>query len=179
VNATSTPSFQRTFFGIRGTPTIYLNLVNACELKVPPLALVLVLAGAMWFTAMQCPSLAITLPWRHVLAATVSMVGILFLLAGMYSFHKAKTTLNPMKPDTASSLVASSIYRISRNPMYVGFLLILTGWAIWLSHPLPFLSLPVFVAYMNRFQISPEERVLSAKFGKEYDTYKQRVRRWL
>jgi protein-S-isoprenylcysteine O-methyltransferase Ste14 len=63
--------------------------------------------------------------------------------------------------------------------MYVGFLLALTGWAIFLSHPLSFLLLPVFVVYMNRFQIMPEERVLSAKFGKEYDRYKQGVRRWL
>jgi len=97
----------------------------------------------------------------------------------MYSFQKAKTTFNPLKPDAASSLVASGIYRVSRNPMYVGFLLVLTGWAMWLSHPLPFLFLPIFVGYMNRFQISPEERVLSAKFGEEYDTYKQSVRRWL
>ena len=153
--------------------------MNALELKVPPLVLVLVLALAMWFAAMQLPSLAMTLPWRHGLAVTISGVGILFLLAGGYAFQKAKTTFNPMKPDTASSVVASGIYRVSRNPMYVGFLFALTGWATFLSHPLPFLLLPVFVAYMNRFQISPEERALSAKFGDEYDTYKQGVRRWL
>ena len=156
-----------------------LNLVNALELKVPPLVLVLVLAVAMWFAAMQLPSLAFTLPWRHGLAVTISGVGILFLLAGIYAFQKAKTTLNPTKPTATSSIVASGVYRVSRNPMYVGFLLVLTGWAIFLSHPLPFLFLPVFVAYMNRFQISPEERALSAKFGEEYDTYKQSVRRWL
>ena len=63
--------------------------------------------------------------------------------------------------------------------MYLGFLFLLTGWAVFLSHPLPFLFLPVFVAYMNRFQISPEERALSAKFGEDYDEYKQRIRRWL
>ena len=153
--------------------------MNALELKVPPLVLVLVLAGAMWFAAMQLPSLAITLPWRHGLAVTISGIGILFLLAGIYAFQKAKTTRNPTKPATASSVVASGIYRVSRNPMYVGFLLALTGWATFLSHPLPFLLLPVFVAYMNHFQISPEERALSAKFGDEYDTYKQGVRRWL
>ena len=153
--------------------------MDAVELKVPPLVLVLVLALAMWFAAMQLPSLAFTLPWRHGLAVTVSGVGILFLLAGIYAFQKAKTTLNPTKAAAASSVVASGIYRVSRNPMYVGFLLALTGWATFLSHPLPFLLLPVFVAYMNRFQISPEERVLSAKFGDEYDTYKESVRRWL
>ena len=153
--------------------------MNALELKVPPLVLVLVLAVAMWFAAMQLPSLAVPLPWRHGLAVTISGVGILFLLAGGYAFQKAKTTFNPMKPDTASSVVASGIYRVSRNPMYVGFLFVLTSWAIVSSHPLPFLFLPVYVAYMNRFQISPEERALSAKFGDGYDAYKQDVRRWL
>ena len=153
--------------------------MNALELKVPPLILVLLLALAMWFTAMQFPALAITLPWRHGLAITISGVGILILLSGVYVFQKAKTTLNPTKPAAASSVVASGIYRVSRNPMYVGFLLALTGWATWLSHPLPFLLLPIFVVYMNHFQISPEERALSAKFGDEYDKYKQGVRRWL
>ena len=128
---------------------------------------------------MQLPSLSIALPGQHGLAAIISGVGIFFILAGAYEFQKAKTTLNPTTPAATSSVVASGIYRVSRNPMYVGFLLVLTGWAIFLSHPLPFLLLPAFVAYMNRFQISPEERVLSARFGDEYDTYKQSVRRWL
>lgn len=101
------------------------------------------------------------------------------MLAGLYEFQKAKTTFNPMTPDDASSVVTSGVYRVSRNPMYVGFLLLLIGWAIWLSHPLPFFLLPVFVLYMNRFQILPEERALSAKFGKAYDSYQQGVRRWL
>lgn len=153
--------------------------MNALELKVPPLVLVLVLAGAMWFAAMQLPSLAITLPWRHGLAVTISGVGILFILAGVYVFQKAKTTVNPTTPAAASSVVTSGVYRFSRNPMYVGFLLALIGWATFLSHTLPFLLLPVYVAYMNRFQISPEERALSVKFGDEYEAYKQVVRRWL
>jgi protein-S-isoprenylcysteine O-methyltransferase Ste14 len=153
--------------------------VNALELKVPPLVLVLVLAGAMWFAAIQLPSLAITLPWRHGLAVVISGVGILFILAGIYAFRKAKTTVNPTKPAAASTVVTSGVYRFSRNPMYVGFLLALIGWATVLSHTLPFLFLPVYVAYINRFQISPEEGALSAKFGDEYEAYKQAVRRWL
>jgi protein-S-isoprenylcysteine O-methyltransferase Ste14 len=153
--------------------------VDTLELKIPPLVLVLGLAVAMWFAAKELPSLAFSLPWRDGFAVTVSGVGILFLLAGLYEFQKARTTFNPMKPDAASSVVTSGIYRVSRNPMYVGFLLVLTAWAIFLSHPLPFLFLPVFVLYMNRFQILPEEHVLSAKFGEGYDTYRHRVRRWL
>ena len=168
-------------FACRLARTLYrrLQLVNALEFKVPPLVLVLLIAGAMWFAAKQLPSLAFMLPWRHGLAATIFGGGILFLLAGLYEFRKARTTFNPLKPDAASAVVTSGIYRVSRNPMYMGFLLALTGWGVWLSHPLPFLFLPVFVAYMNRFQILPEERALSAKFGREYDVYKHNVRRWL
>ena len=87
--------------------------------------------------------------------------------------------MNPTKPDGTSALVVSGVYRLSRNPMYVGALFALGGWAAFLSHPLPVLFLPVFVAYMDRFQIAPEERVLSSKFGTEYETYKKSVRRWL
>ena len=87
--------------------------MNALELKVPPLVLVLVLAVTMWLAAMQLPSLAITLPWRHGLAVTISGVGILFVLAGVYAFQKAKTTVNPTKPAATSSVVASGIYRLS------------------------------------------------------------------
>lgn len=153
--------------------------MNALELKVPPLLLALVLAVAMWLSVTRLPSLAMILPWRQGLAIAVAGVGLLFVLAGGYAFRKVETTVNPTKPAAASSVVVTGVYRISRNPMYVGALLALTGWAVFLSHPLPFLFLPVFVAYMNRFQISPEERALSAKFGAEYETYKHAVRRWI
>jgi protein-S-isoprenylcysteine O-methyltransferase Ste14 len=153
--------------------------VNALELKVPPLVLVLLLAVAMWFVARQLPSSSIFVPWHHFLAATISCFGILFVLAGGYAFRKAKTTVNPTKPIATSSIVSSGVYRLSRNPMYVGALLALAGWAVFLSNAVPFLFLPAFVMYMNRFQILPEERALSSKFGTEYETYKQSVRRWL
>ena len=83
------------------------------------------------------------------------------------TFRKAKTTVNPTKP-YASSLVTWGVYAISRNPMYLGGLTMLLGWAIFLSNPLAFLFLPVYVLYLNRFQIAPEERVLTSLFGGTY-----------
>lgn len=153
--------------------------MSTLELKVPPMGLALLFAFAMWVTAMQLPSLAFTLPWRHVLAISISGVGILFVLAAGSAFRMVKTTVNPTKPDATTSLVVSGVYRLSRNPMYVGALLVLGGWAAFLAHPLPVLFLPAFVAYLNRFQIVSEERVLSSRFGAEYETYKKAVRRWL
>jgi len=143
------------------------------------MGLALLFALAMWGTARLLPSLAITLPWHHVLATIFIATGVLFIFVAGAVFHTVKTTVNPTKPDATESLVVSGVYRLSRNPMYLGALLALVGWVVFLSHPLPVLFLPGFVAYLNRFQIAPEERALAGKFGAEYDRYKQAVPRWL
>jgi len=153
--------------------------VSALELKVPPVALVLIFAALMWLASAYVPSLAFRLPWRTVVAVAFVSAGIIIGLAGVVAFRKAGTTVNPTKPGATSAMVTSGVYRLSRNPMYVGLLFALTGLAVFLSHVLAFAFLPIFAAYMNRFQISPEERVLSAKFGSEFSAYKQSVRRWL
>ena len=84
-----------------------------------------------------------------------------------------------MKPELSSSLVQSGIYTLTRNPMYLGFFLVLVAWAVYLSNALAFLILPVFIAYMNRFQIEPEERALKTLFGDAFTEYATRVRRWI
>lgn len=123
--------------------------------------------------------MAFRLPWRAIVAVAFVSAGFIIGLAGVVAFRRASTTVNPTKPGAASAMVTSGVYRLSRNPMYLGLLFALTGWAVFLSHALAFAFLPVFAAYMNRFQISTEERALSAKFGSEFDAYKQSVRRWL
>ena len=70
------------------------------------------------------------------------------------------------------------IYRLSRNPMYLGFLLVLAAWAVLLANVLVLLPVVAFVIYMNRFQITPEERALAVMFGTEFNAYKRRVRKW-
>lgn len=153
--------------------------MNALELKVPPLALVLAFALLMWLAATQVPVLAFELPARRTIAVIAAGLGAgLVLIAGL-GFRRAETTMNPTKPQSTTSVVDSGVYRISRNPMYLGFLLVLAGWAAYLSHVLPFLFLPAYVGYMNRFQIAPEERMLAARFGAGYAHYRQGVRRWL
>ena len=153
--------------------------MNALELKVPPAALVIIFAVAMWIVSNYVPSLAFGPPRRTVVAYGFVGAGVFITLAGIVAFRKVNTTVNPTIPGTTSVVVNSGIYRLSRNPMYVGFLFALTGWAAFLSHALAFAWLPFFVAYMNRFQISPEEQALTAKFGPEFADYKKSVRRWL
>jgi len=81
-------------------------------------------------------------------------------------------------PSKASSLVVTGIYGYTRNPMYLGGLVMLSAWALFLAKLSACFFLPLFVAYLTRFQIIPEERVLRARFGTEFDDYTKRVRRW-
>lgn len=153
--------------------------MSALDLKVPPVALAAIIAAAMWLAARSVPSLAVAIPWRPGLALLLAGAGGAMAAAGVLAFRRAKTTVNPMQPEAASSVVAAGVYRVSRNPMYVGILLALAGWAVFLAHVLPFAFLPAFVLYMNRFQIRPEEQALSARFGSGYAIYQRSVRRWL
>jgi len=155
------------------------SLSAALELRVPPPAVGAIIAAAMWLASSFTPALALAIPWRPALAFAFAGIGIAFALAGVLAFRKARTTINPMKPASASTVVASGVYAVSRNPMYVGILFVLAGWAVFLAHMLPFAFLPVFVLYMNRFQIEPEERALSERFGSGYAAYLRAVRRWL
>ena len=109
----------------------------------------------------------------------IGLSGVVTCTLGILEFKRAKTTVNPTKPGLSSSLVRSGIYRHTRNPMYLGFLLILVGWATWTANLLAFVVLPVFVLYMNRFQIKPEERALTSIFGDEFKAYCSETRRWI
>jgi protein-S-isoprenylcysteine O-methyltransferase Ste14 len=155
------------------------HIVSALELRVPPVAVALCVAGGMWLVSVALPSAAFAFPWRAEVAGALALLGIVIALAGVAAFHRARTTVNPTTPHTSSTVVASGIYRWSRNPMYVGFLLVLIGWVVYLSSLVSAMMVPLFVMYMNRFQIQPEERALATKFGAEYTEYMQRVRRWV
>jgi protein-S-isoprenylcysteine O-methyltransferase Ste14 len=153
-------------------------LVNL-ELKVPPVVVVFVTAALMWAAAMFTPALSQPFGARYLAAGFLFLLGLLISLLGVTSFKRAKTTVNPLTPQSASSLVTSGIYQRTRNPMYLGFLLALVGWCVFLSNVAAFVFLPLFILYMNRFQIRPEERALAALFGDEFVRYRSKVRRWL
>lgn len=153
--------------------------MHILELKVPPPLVAVLVAMIMWLAAWAAPALRFEVPGRRVIAPCLAVVGMAVSIAGIVSFRRARTTVNPLKPQSASSLVVSGVYRISRNPMYVGMALLLLGWAVWLANVMAFVILPVFVLYITRFQIRPEEAVMTTLFGEEYEAYRSRVRRWL
>ena len=152
---------------------------HVLELKIPPAVLVAFTGGLMWLVSAATSATALVIPGRSLGAAILMLTGVIIAGLGVASFRRAKTTVNPMKPGSASVLVDRGIYRLTRNPMYLGFLVVLLGWAIFLSNIVAFLLLPAFIFYMNRFQIEPEEKALTATFGQAFVSYKTKVRRWL
>lgn len=152
--------------------------MRTLELRIPPVAVVAIFATAMAAVAYIVPA-ALPVPGRLAVAVVLALAGALIALAGVVAFRRHETTVNPLTPELSSSLVDTGIYRLSRNPMYLGFLLALLGWCAWLANWAAALLLPAFVAYMNRFQIQPEERALAQRFGPQFMAYSRSVRRWL
>ena len=153
--------------------------MKSLALKVPPPAQVIITAAAMVGVSKAAPALKFSFSGSTALAVGLGMIGVGSSIMGVAQFKKAQTTPNPQALEQVSSLVTDGVYRYSRNPMYVGLVLILLGWAFYLSHFLTFVLLPIFILYMTRFQIQPEEQMMAQKFGKTYQAYVSRVRRWI
>lgn len=153
--------------------------MGSLELKVPPPVVAVLFGLLMWIVSSLAEAADVSFGYRVGVAILVACIGVLIGFAGMASFVRAKTTMNPIKPSTTSSLVTNGVFRFTRNPMYLSLVLYLIAWAVFLSNWLALLLVPVFVLYIDQFQIKPEERALSALFGPEYDAYKAKVRRWL
>lgn len=146
------------------------------ELKVPPVLALMVAALLMWLAAKWLPDAF--LPRLPLCALLLFSAGTAVIAAGIAAFKRIGTTVNPLAPGQSSGIVSDG-YRFSRNPMYLGMVLMLAGWALWLGQAAAWLGAAGFAAYIHRFQILPEERILSAKFGAAYQTYCRNTRRWL
>jgi protein-S-isoprenylcysteine O-methyltransferase Ste14 len=147
--------------------------------KIPPVPVALLAGGVMWLMDRFTCSRRVALPTPRLMEAAFAGTGALIAALGVVAFRQAHTTVNPVHPGTASQLVTTGVYGVTRNPMYLGLLLLLAAYAVHLANPFAILGLVAFVAYLNRFQIAPEEAALTALFGAEYAAYQRRVRRWL
>jgi protein-S-isoprenylcysteine O-methyltransferase Ste14 len=149
------------------------------ENRVPPPLVTLVIGIAMWGFARMQPGISFDPFLRHGLTGIIGLFGLIVGPSGILEFRRKKTTINPVQIEQATQLVTSGVYRFTRNPMYVGLTALLTTWAVWLGAPCTLLGPFFFAVFTNYFQIIPEERVMSVKFGSAYDDYRSRVRRWL
>jgi len=153
--------------------------MRSLENRLPPPIVAVLTSAGMWMLAHWWPLLKFQIPSPLLTGLAVAIVGGLVSGAGAREFKRAKTTVNPLHPERASSVVTAGIYRFTRNPMYLGILLVLLGCFLAFGGVSAVLGLPAFIWYISRFQIAPEERILQAKFGGEYYEYMARVRRWL
>ncbi|MCY1285356.1 Phospholipid methyltransferase [compost metagenome] len=153
--------------------------MNWLEHRVPPPLVAIVFGALMWLISPQVPDIDASASWQIAASVAVLLVGVAVCLAGVLSFLYARTTVNPLRPETASALVSSGIYRYTRNPMYLGFAIALVAWSIYLASPVALLGVAGFMLYMNRFQIGPEEEALARLFREDFVAYRTRVRRWL
>lgn len=149
------------------------------KLKIPPPIVGLIFAALMWGVDKLSPAISIDFPGQRVLAAILVGFGFATALAALRAFRKAGTTIDPLAPAEASQLVRSGVFRVSRNPMYLGLALFLVAVSIWLGNIANIATFFLFIAYLTLFQIKPEEEVLAGLFGADYDAYRQDVRRWI
>jgi protein-S-isoprenylcysteine O-methyltransferase Ste14 len=154
------------------------RILSALELKLSPVMTAILLTGLMWLLARNTPGFSIDPAVRIGVCAALVALGTAVGLAGVWSFRKARTTVNPWRVHGSTELVVSGIYRHTRNPMYVGLLLALLGWGVYLANAFALLLALAFVPFMNHFQIRPEERALQHAWGEDFLRYCRRVRRW-
>ena len=153
------------------------------EHKIPPPVIDFGVGALMWVLARGVPSAQVwpAQPWSvaTVVGLLIACAGGGIALSGALAFGRARTTVNPLSPHRASALVTTGIYRFTRNPMYLGMLLVLVGWGVYLGNAAAWLALPLFVWLLNNLQVKSEERILRERFREEYERYAERVGRWV
>jgi protein-S-isoprenylcysteine O-methyltransferase Ste14 len=147
--------------------------------RIPPPVYALCTAGLIWLLNRCVPSLRwINAPWNELGWGLIA-IGLGVDFAAVVSFIRTRTTINPMRPDRIRHLVTSGLYRLSRNPMYLGLVLSLSGWAWLLGSPIGLIVIWLFARVLVIVQIAPEEAALREKFGEAYLAYSKRVNRWI
>jgi len=146
-------------------------------IKIPPPILVLILVSSNYFSSKKID--LIHLPNQDLISIITLLIGVLILINPILKFIKSKTTIDPIKFKKVNKLIISGIYKYSRNPMYLGLLMIVISTSIFYLNIFSITTPFLFYCWINRFQIKREEIFLAEKFGKEYMSYKTKTRRWI
>ena len=148
------------------------------ELRIPPAVVFIVFGGLMWVVARFLPFGDFDFFGRIWLAGFLLIMALIVAGIALVQFFVSRTSIDPHRPQKSSKLVTSGVYQISRNPMYLGLLILLLALGLWLGNAFNTLTAAGFVYYMNAFQIKPEEKQLQTTFGSVYKQYCSMVRRW-
>ncbi|MEC8615613.1 MAG: isoprenylcysteine carboxylmethyltransferase family protein [Bacteroidota bacterium] len=146
-------------------------------IKIPPPILVIILTSLVYFSSTKLE--LIYLPYRQIVSVIILIIGLIVIVSPVVDFIKSKTTINPVKFKNVNRLVTTGIYRYSRNPMYLGMILIIISTTVYYLNFLSVFSPLIFYIWINKFQINREEIFLEDKFGSEYLKYKSKTRRWI
>ncbi len=147
-------------------------------LKIPPALVFLLFVAFMYVLDRFLPVGEFDFFGREGLILGLGIGAVCITMVALIQFLRARTTVDPSLRTKTTTLVTGGVYRFSRNPMYLALLLLLLAWGLWLGNAFNTLLAALFVAYMNRFQIAPEEEALERLFGKEYQQYCLQSRRW-
>ena len=145
--------------------------------KIPPPFVVLILVISTFFSSKKID--LIHIPFQTLLSIFILSAGILIFVNPVLQFIKSKTTVNPIQFEEVNKLVTSGIFKYSRNPMYLGMLMIVLSTSIFYLNIYSILTPLLFILWINKFQIKREEEFLIEKFGDEYLSYKKKTRRWI
>ena len=149
------------------------------RLKTPPAVQLFISALLMWIISIYADNFRFIFKFNNELALFCLIIGGTIIVFGIVAFRKAETTVTPLHPDKASSLVTMGIYQYIRNPMYFGLLLILFSIGFYLQNLASMFVLPIYIWFISKYQIIPEEEALHKLFGQDYINYQDRVRRWI
>lgn len=155
-------------------------VLTRLETRLPPPVLLLLLGIVLWLsrTDGSIPS-DFSSDGVGTLGGLLMLCGVMLNLAPKRGFRLLGTTVNPMRPQRSTRLVTGGLYRYSRNPMYLGQVLVLVGWGAFLHNMWVIAAVAFQLAWLTVLQIRPEERALQRCFGDAYQAYCMRVRRWL
>ena len=153
--------------------------MSRLEKRIPPPLVAAACALIMWACARWLPGASAQFPGQDWAAAVLLAAGVGVIAIAIAQFVRARTTVDPLHPEAATTLVDGGVFRLTRNPMYLGMATVLAAWALWLGNAGGALLVAGFVGWITRFQIAPEEHALRAHFGEAFDAYARRVRRWI
>ena len=145
--------------------------------KIPPPILALLTIGLIYLSALIFAPL--TFNYEGTLSILSVIIGFACVIPSFKLFTQYKTTISPLTPSETTALVTEGMYRYSRNPMYLGLLLLTISSTIWFGTWFGIILNAIFIYLINLLQILPEEEALLDIFGKEYEDYKKKVRRWI
>ena len=144
------------------------------DTKIPPPIVTIIILSIIYLFDLNEYNLN-----TDIISIITLFIGLIFIISAVIQFINRKTTVNPTKPHKTSTLVITGTYKITRNPMYLGMLLIIISFALYKTSIISLILIPLFIFYINKFQIEPEEFEMRKKFGKAYEDYCKKVDRWI